>query len=150
MKYEISFCFLTTGAEKEPRDVKKKKKTLKQQVSCAPNSAAGKDHRQFMQAAAAAASGLHQSSPQPSLLTTAFISAFGGRLRLSQIDKILERQVVAGERHPSHLWHRCRPNRQEIQMKTQTHERACFYWCAQARIAIIKVNCRAGASFFLE
>lgn len=93
MKYEHFLPFYDAVPEKEPRDVKEEGLTI---GKCCSDSAADKDNSQLcilqlLQAYAKA----HRSVSSHSN-TTAFISAFR-QLQLSQIDKISERQVLAGD-----------------------------------------------------
>lgn len=93
MKYEHFLLFYDAVAEKEPRDVKEEGLTI---TKCCSDSTAGKDKSQLcilqlLQAYTKAHRSLSSHSK-----TTAFISAFR-QLELSQIDKILERQALAGD-----------------------------------------------------
>lgn len=94
MKDEHFLLFYDAVAEKEPRDVKEEGLTI---GKCCSDSAAGKDKSQLciLQLLEAYAKAHHSLSSHSK--TTAFISAFR-QLELSQIDKLSERQVLAGDR----------------------------------------------------
>lgn len=144
MKYEHFLLFYDAVAEKEPRDVKEEGLTI---GKCCSDSAAGKDNSQLctLQLLQNYAKAYHSLSSHSK--TTAFISAFR-QLDLSKIDKISERQVLAGD--PTFI------SLTQMQGK-QTRDRneytitctSMFLLCTYMWVTI-KVHMHIDCQFFLE
>lgn len=140
----MSFCFMTPLLKKNQEMLKKDELTIGKLCS---NSAAGKDNRQLcMLQLLQACTKAHHS------LTTAFISAFR-RLERSQIDKILERQVLAGKPSFISLTQMLAKQTRDTNEYTNTCTRMLLLVCTSTWVTMKvhrHINCRAGANFFLE